>query len=106
MNSHHPFVGIAGNIGVGKTTLVHLSALKLGFNLIELNASDVRSKKKLELFFDPLLKNHNLFNQKYIILALISLLVLKFIISMKFKLLYLKLQVFMEILKVCPCMMD
>ena len=41
---------LIGPPGVGKTTLVHLSALKLGFNLIELNASDVRSKKKLELF--------------------------------------------------------
>ncbi len=59
---------LIGPPGVGKTTLVHLSALKLGFNLIELNASDVRSKKKLELFFDPLLKNHNLFNQKNLIL--------------------------------------
>jgi len=59
---------LIGPPGVGKTTLVHLSATKLEFNLIELNASDARSKKKLELFFEPLLKNHNLFNQKTLIL--------------------------------------
>ena len=31
MNSHHPFVGIAGNIGVGKTTFTEIVAEKFGW---------------------------------------------------------------------------
>ena len=38
---------IVGPPGTGKTTTVHLAAKKMGLNLVELNASDVRTKDKL-----------------------------------------------------------
>ena len=38
---------LVGPPGTGKTTSVHLVAEKLGYNLIELNASDARTKDKL-----------------------------------------------------------
>ena len=39
---------ILGPPGVGKTTLVHAVATDLGYEFLELNASDVRTKTKLE----------------------------------------------------------
>jgi replication factor C large subunit len=38
---------LVGPPGTGKTTTVHLSAKKLGFSLVELNASDSRTKERL-----------------------------------------------------------
>jgi replication factor C large subunit len=38
---------LVGPPGTGKTTTVHLAAQKLGLNLVELNASDSRTKEKL-----------------------------------------------------------
>ncbi|HUH82742.1 MAG TPA: AAA family ATPase [Nitrososphaerales archaeon] len=38
---------LVGPPGTGKTTTVHLSARKLGFSLVELNASDSRTKERL-----------------------------------------------------------
>ena len=38
---------LVGPPGTGKTTAVHLSARKLGFSLVELNASDSRTKERL-----------------------------------------------------------
>jgi replication factor C large subunit len=38
---------LVGPPGTGKTTLAHLLAAKFGLNLVELNASDVRTKEKL-----------------------------------------------------------
>lgn len=40
---------ISGPPGIGKTTAAHLVAKLQGFNILELNASDVRSKKLLEV---------------------------------------------------------
>ena len=44
-------VMISGPPGIGKTTSAHLCAKLEGFTPIELNASDVRSKKLVEVFF-------------------------------------------------------
>ena len=46
-------VMISGPPGIGKTTSAHLCAKLEGFTPIELNASDVRSKKLVEVFFLP-----------------------------------------------------
>ena len=40
---------ISGPPGIGKTTSAHLMAKMAGYNPIELNASDARSKKLVEV---------------------------------------------------------
>ncbi|GAA5840576.1 hypothetical protein JCM9279_007370 [Rhodotorula babjevae] len=50
MNSHR-CVLISGPPGIGKTTSAHLVAKLLGYDVLELNASDTRSKKMLEEAF-------------------------------------------------------
>jgi replication factor C subunit 1 len=40
---------ISGPPGIGKTTSAHLMAKEAGYNPIELNASDSRSKKLVEV---------------------------------------------------------
>lgn len=45
-------VMITGSPGIGKTTSAHLCAKLEGFTPIELNASDARSKKLVEVSFD------------------------------------------------------
>jgi replication factor C subunit 1 len=40
---------ISGGPGIGKTTAAHLVAKLAGYTIIELNASDTRSKKLLEV---------------------------------------------------------
>lgn len=44
-------VMVSGPPGVGKTTSAHLVAKLAGFTPIELNASDARSKKLVEVCF-------------------------------------------------------
>ena len=39
---------ISGPPGIGKSSAVKLTAEKLGFHVMELNASDTRSKKRIE----------------------------------------------------------
>ncbi|MCP8311811.1 MAG: AAA family ATPase [Candidatus Methylarchaceae archaeon HK02M1] len=58
---------LIGPPGTGKTTLVHLAADELGYNLIELNASDVRTKDKMTQKLGPTLSTHSLFNGKSLI---------------------------------------
>ncbi|MCP8318889.1 MAG: AAA family ATPase [Candidatus Methylarchaceae archaeon HK01B] len=58
---------LIGPPGTGKTTLVHLAADELGYHLIELNASDVRTKDKMTQKLGPTLSTHSLFNGKSLI---------------------------------------
>ena len=39
---------ISGSPGIGKSSTVKIVAQELGYNLIELNASDTRSKKTID----------------------------------------------------------
>ncbi|GAA5869122.1 hypothetical protein JCM8547_008702 [Rhodosporidiobolus lusitaniae] len=50
MNTFHAVL-ISGPPGIGKTTSAHLVAKMLGYDILELNASDTRSKKLLEEAF-------------------------------------------------------
>ena len=51
---------ISGPPGIGKTTSAHLVASLLGYDILELNASDVRSKKLLEAAFRSKVDNTSL----------------------------------------------
>lgn len=44
--------------GIGKTTAVHLVAKELGFDVVELNASDARNKASLDATVRELIGNH------------------------------------------------
>jgi replication factor C large subunit len=52
---------LVGPPGTGKTTTVHLVAEKLGLQLVELNASDTRTKDKLSRRMGELVGSANLF---------------------------------------------
>ncbi|NWG08896.1 MAG: AAA family ATPase [Nitrososphaerales archaeon] len=58
---------LIGAPGTGKTTLVHLTANRLGLNIIELNASDVRTKERMERKLGPMLDSQGLFNERPLI---------------------------------------
>ncbi|KAM0756309.1 DNA replication factor C, large subunit [Meredithblackwellia eburnea MCA 4105] len=51
---------ISGPPGIGKTTAAHLVSKLLDYNILELNASDVRSKKLLESAFKSTIENTTL----------------------------------------------
>jgi replication factor C subunit 1 len=51
---------ISGPPGIGKTTAAHLAASIAGYSAIELNASDTRSKKLLELGLKSAVDNTSL----------------------------------------------
>lgn len=48
---------LSGPPGIGKTTASHVVAREAGYEVVELNASDVRSKKSLELHIADLVGN-------------------------------------------------
>ena len=50
---------LAGPPGIGKTTLANLSAKHFGYDLISLNASDVRNKKNIQEILQPVLGNQS-----------------------------------------------
>jgi replication factor C large subunit len=58
---------ILGPPGTGKTTLVHAVAKDFGYEVLELNASDVRTKTKLEKQLGPSRINSTLFEEKILI---------------------------------------
>jgi len=42
---------ISGPPGIGKTTTVNIVAKQAGYEVLEFNASDTRSKKSLDVYF-------------------------------------------------------
>lgn len=57
-----------GQAGVGKTTLAHLIANELDLELVETNASDVRTKQALKDNLEQAVKQKSFFNQGKLIL--------------------------------------
>ena len=58
---------LLGPPGTGKTTTVHLVAEKLGMNLVELNASDTRTKEKLSKKMGEAIASTSLLGEKSLI---------------------------------------
>ena len=50
---------LVGPPGIGKTTMANLSAMHFGYDLISLNASDVRNKKNIQEILQPVLGNQS-----------------------------------------------
>jgi replication factor C large subunit len=59
---------IHGPAGTGKTSLVLAAAKEAGFDILEMNASDLRNRKKLEETLRPASEQASLFNKGKIIL--------------------------------------
>lgn len=58
---------LVGPPGTGKTTLVHLLAARSGLNLVELNASDVRTKEKLSRRIGEVLASTSLLGERTLV---------------------------------------
>ncbi|MFQ6011055.1 MAG: AAA family ATPase [Nitrososphaerales archaeon] len=58
---------LVGGPGTGKSTLVQNASAELGFSLIELNASDVRTREKMRGAIGPALSSSSLFQEKRVI---------------------------------------
>ena len=59
---------LLGSPGIGKTTTVHAAARELGYSVIELNASDIRTKDKLDRALGPSVVNQALIGKSLILL--------------------------------------
>lgn len=55
---------LVGPPGTGKTTLVKAAVAELGYDMVELNASDVRSKEKLQEIIPALLSNASVLGKR------------------------------------------
>jgi len=51
---------MVGPPGIGKTTLANLAAKQFGYDMISLNASDVRNKQQIQEILSPVLRNASL----------------------------------------------
>ena len=58
---------LVGPSGVGKTTLVKILALKFDYELVEMNASDTRTKGDLERLILPLFNNKSVSGRKMLL---------------------------------------
>ena len=58
---------LVGPPGIGKTTLVKAAVKELGYDMVELNASDVRTKEKLQSTIPPLLNNASVLGRKVLL---------------------------------------
>ena len=59
---------LQGPPGVGKTTLVYALAHELNYHVIEINASDKRSKNNLQILLEPLFQSNTLFGEMTLVL--------------------------------------
>ncbi|MCZ6648301.1 MAG: AAA family ATPase [Thaumarchaeota archaeon] len=59
---------LVGPSGVGKTSLVYALASEMGYTILELNASDARTKARIEAKVGPTRENRSLFNERLLIL--------------------------------------
>lgn len=57
---------LVGPPGIGKTTIAHLAAKEFGYDLVGMNASDVRNKSNIEELLSPLLGNTSLLGKPLI----------------------------------------
>ncbi len=55
---------LVGPPGVGKTTLVHALARQFDYDLVEMNASDVRNRDSIEASIKPIFANMGLFGRR------------------------------------------
>ena len=58
---------LVGPPGIGKTTLVKAAVKELDYDMVELNASDVRTKEKLESIIPQLLNNTSVLGRKVLL---------------------------------------
>jgi replication factor C large subunit len=57
---------LVGPPGIGKTTMAILSAKQFGYDLISMNASDVRNKQKIQEILNPILGNRSVLGKPMI----------------------------------------
>ena len=57
---------LVGPPGIGKTTLAILAAKQFGYDMISLNASDIRNKKRIQEILSPVLGTSSLFGSPMI----------------------------------------
>ncbi len=57
---------LVGPPGIGKTTLANLAAKQFGYDMISLNASDVRNKQQIQEILSPVLGNASLLGSSMI----------------------------------------
>jgi replication factor C large subunit len=58
---------LVGPPGTGKTTVVHALAGQFGYDLVEMNASDVRNRESIEARIMPVFANTSLFARKILL---------------------------------------
>lgn len=57
---------LVGPPGIGKTTLANLASKQFGYDMIGLNASDVRNKQRIQEMLSPVLSNLSIFGKQMI----------------------------------------